>query len=104
MLKITTSFHGDMQAEVRICGTLSESFRVRNSPCQECTLAPTLFNLFFSAVESTWRTDCVEVGVNVLSHPGREIFGDMTAKSRLAVVKVIESQFSDDLALYASTR
>ena len=55
-------------------------------------------------MESTWRTDCVEVGVNELSHPGREIFGDRTAKSRLAVVKVIESQFADDLALYASTR
>ena len=63
-----------------------------------CTLAPTLFNLFFSAAVSTWGTDCVEVGVNVLSHPEREIFGDRTAKSRLAVVKVIESQFTDDLA------
>ena len=36
--------------------------------------------------------------MNVLSHPEREIFGDRTAKSRLAVVKVIESQFTDYLA------
>ena len=104
MLKIIASFHEDMQAEVRIGGVLSESFRVRNGLRQGCTLAPTLFNLFFSAVVSTWRTDCVEVGVNVLSHPGRKLVGDRTAKSRLAVVKVTESQFADDLALYASTR
>ena len=103
MLKIIASFHEDMQAEVRIGGVLSESFRVRNGLRQGCTLAPTLFNLFFSAVVSTWRTDCVEVGVNVLSRPGRKLVGDRTAKSRLAVVKVTESQFADDLALYAST-
>ena len=104
MLKIIASFHEDMQAEVRIGGVLSESFRVRNGLRQGCTLAPTLFNLFFSAVVSTWRTDCVEVGVNVLSRPGRKLVGDRTAKSQLAVVKVTDSQFADDLALYVSTR
>ena len=53
MLKIIASFHENMQAEVRIGGVLSESFRVRNGLRQGCTLAPTLFNLFFSAVVST---------------------------------------------------
>ena len=65
-----------------------------------------VFNFFFSAVVSTWRTDCVKVGADVLSHPGRKLVGDETAKSRLAVVKVTESQFVDDLghlALYAFT-
>ena len=55
---------------------------------------------------STWKTDCVKVGVDVLSHPGKKLVGDETAKSRLAVVKVTESQFVDDLghlALYAFT-
>ena len=80
MLKIITSFHEDTQAEVRIGGALSESFRVRNGLRQGCTQAPTLFNLFFSAVVSTWRTDCVEVGVNVLSHPGRKLVGDRTTQ------------------------
>ena len=84
MLKIITYFYEDMQAEVRIDGALSESFRVRNGLHQGCTLAPTLFNLFFSAVVSTWRTDCVEVGVNVLSCPGRKLVGDKIVKSQLA--------------------
>ena len=58
----------------------------------------------FSAVVSTWRTDCVEVGVNVLSCPGRKLVGDRTTKSWLAIVKVIEFQFGDDLALCTSTQ
>ena len=99
MLKIITSFHEDMRAKVRISGALFESFRVRNGLHQECTLATKLFNLFFSAVVSTWRTDCVVVGVNVLSCPGRKLVGDRTAKSQLGVVKVTDSQFADDLAL-----
>ena len=41
--------------------------------------------------------------MNVLSYPGRKLVGDKTAKFRLAVVKVTESQFADDLVLYAST-
>ena len=40
------------------------NLRVRNGLRQGCTLAPTLLT-FFSAVVSTWRTECVEVGVNV---------------------------------------
>ena len=74
--------------------------------CQGCTLVPTLFNFFFSAEVSTWRTDYVEVGMDVLSHLSivcRKLGGDRTAKSRLAIMKVTKSQFVDDLALYAST-
>lgn len=74
--------------------------------CQGCTLVPTLFNFFFSAEVSTWRTDCIEVGMDVLSHLGivyRKLVGDRTGKSRLAIVKVTDSQFVSDLALYAST-
>ena len=70
---------------------------------QGCTLAPTLFNLFFSAVVSTWRDDCNKVGIDVLSSPGRKLVGDRTVKSQLNVVKVTESQFADNLALYAFT-
>ena len=35
---------------------------------------------------STWRTDCVKVGVDVLFHHGSKLVGDRTAKSQLAVV------------------
>ena len=67
-------------------------------------LAPALFNLDFSVVVSTWKTDSVEVGVDVLSCPGRKLVTDRITKSPLVVVKVTEFHFADDLALYASTR
>jgi len=66
-------------------------------------LAPILFNLYFSAIVSYWRSDCVEVGIEVLSRPGRKLVGDWMVKFRLNVVKVTESQFADDLVLYASS-
>ena len=50
MLKIVRSFHEGMHAVVRVGGTLPEYFEVRNGLRQGCTLAPTLFNLYFSAV------------------------------------------------------
>ena len=102
ILKIITSFHEDMQAEVRIGGALSEFFRVRNGLRQGCILAPIPFNLFVSAVVSTLKNDRVEFGVDVLSRHRWKSVGDRTAKSWLAVVKVAESQFADDLALYAA--
>ena len=101
MLRIVRSFHEDMQAEVRVGGVLSDTFKVRSGLRQGCTLAPMLFIIYFGAVVSTWRDDCVDIGVDVLSRPGRRLVGDRTAKSRL---RITESQFVDDLALFASTR
>ena len=89
----------DMQAEVRVGGVLSDTFRVRSGLRQGCTLAPTLFIMYFGAVVATWRDDCGDVGVDVLSRPGRRLVGDRTAKSRLNVVRIAESQFADDLLL-----
>ena len=60
--------------------------------------------IYFSAVVSTWQDDCIDIGVDVLSRPGRRLIGDRTAKSSLNVVRIAESQFADDLALFASTR
>jgi len=59
--------------------------------------------LYFSAMVTTWRCDCDEVGVDVLSLPRRKLVSDQTAKIRLNTVKVTESIFVDDLALYASS-
>ena len=67
-----------------------------------CTVAPALFNLYFSAVVSTWRSDCDDV--DVLFCLRRKLIGDQTAKSWLSTVLVMESQFSDDLTLYTSSR
>ena len=67
-------------------------------------MAPTLFNIYFSAVVGGWWQSCPEAGIQVVYRHRRKLVGDRTAKSRLSVVKVTESQFADDVALYASSR
>jgi len=67
MLKIVRSFHEGMLAVVKVGGSVSECFEVKYGLQQGCTLAPTLFNLYFSAVVKVWRCDCNIVGLDVLS-------------------------------------
>ena len=104
MLNIIKSLHEGMQAEVRVGDSRSGSFQVRNGLRQGCTLAPTLFSIYFSAVVANWHGGCSETGGNVLFQHRKKLVGDKTAKSRLCTVRVTESQFADDAALYAGFR
>eukprot|EP00117_Sycon_ciliatum_P029867 scpid93202/ scgid23680/ len=67
------------------------------------TLAPALFNLYFSAVVATWRTASSVPGVDFRYRVGRKLVGDRTAKSRLSPACLTESQFADDAALYTTS-
>ena len=98
LLKIVKSFHEGMYAEVRVGSQTTEKFEVWNGLRQGCTLAPTLFNIYISAVVANWRNRHEEVGVNVLYNHGRKL-----VKSRLKEVKVTETQFADDPALCFAT-
>jgi len=102
MVNIIKSFHEGMEASVRVGGTFTESFEVVLR--QGCTMAPTLFNLYFNAMVSVWHERCGEISVSVLYKFGRKLMGDRTAKSRLSRAQVSESQFADDLALCAVNR
>ena len=93
-----------MHAEVRAGTTTMEKFRVRNGLRQGYTLAPTLFNIYSSAVVANWRDDSPKAGVNVLYKHGRKLAGDRTATARLSEVTVTETQFADDAALYNITK
>ena len=104
MLSVVKSFHDGMQAEVRIGPASTKSFEVKNGLRQGCTLAPTLFNVYFSGMVASWRSKHVSEGVNVLYRIGRKLVGDRTTKSRLQEVKVTETQFADDAALYSTSR
>ena len=81
--------------------TVTDSFEVRNGLRQGCTMAPTLFNLYFNAMVIVWYEQCGEIGVPVLYKYGRELVRDRMTKSRLSRVWISESQFADNLALYA---
>ena len=50
MLNVVKSFYEGMHAEVRVGSTVTDRFEVQNGLRQGCTLAPTLFNIYFSAI------------------------------------------------------
>ena len=52
MLSVIRSFHDGMLAQVRVGGDLTtNSIEVKNEVWQGCTLAPSLFNIYFSAMQ-----------------------------------------------------
>ena len=69
MCGLVRSLHDGMEARVRVVGSVTESILVKNGLRQGCTLAHTLFSLYFSAVRY---------------RGGRRLVGDRTRKSRLA--------------------
>ena len=104
MLSIIRSFHEGMQAEVSVKDMTTDTIEVMNELRQGCTLAPTLFNIYYSAVVADWRNRCLAVGVDVRICHGRKLVGDRTAKSRLSKLRISESQFADDTAIYTTKR
>ena len=103
LLGLVQSLHEGMEARVRLPNVVTDNINVRNGLRQGCTLAPTLFNLYFSAVVSSWRRQSSVPGVRVRYRVGRKLVGDRTAKSRLVSTDVTESQFADDAALYTTS-
>ena len=63
MLKVIRSFHDGICAKIRVGVSSTESFEVRNGLRQGCTLAPTLFNIYFSGMVANWRCGCTEACV-----------------------------------------
>ena len=104
MLSIIKSFHDGMQAEIRVGDTTTDRIEVQNGLRQGWTLAPSVFNIYFSAVVAYWRARCREVGVTVGYKHGRKFVGDRTAKSHLDRTRITESQFADDIAVYTTSR
>ena len=103
LLSLVKSFHEGTHAQVRVGTTTTKKFKVRNGLRQSYTLAPTLFNIYSSAVVANWRDESPEAGVNVLYKHGSKLVGDRTATARLSEVTVTETQFADDAGLYNIT-
>ena len=77
---VIKSFHDSMLAQVRVGrDSTTNSIEVKNGVQEGCTLAPSLFNIYFSAMVACLRARCPEAGFT-------------------------KSQFADDAAVYASTR
>ena len=81
--------HEGKTAEVRVGSTTTDSTEVKNGLRQGCTIAPTLFNLYFSAMVTCWRSRCPQAGVTVRYKHGKKLVGDRTAKLGLQKVGII---------------
>ena len=53
MVSVVKSFHEEMNAEVRVGSSSTDVFDMNNDVHQGCTLAPTLFDLYFNVIVST---------------------------------------------------
>ena len=102
MGNITKSFHEGMQTSVSMNGEMTPEFEVRNGLRQGCTIAPTLFNLYFNAVVNAWRDRCKPIGIDILYKLGGKLVGERTRKPETTVLT--EFLFADDAAAVCSTR
>ena len=86
ILSVIKSLHEGMTAVMRVGDSSTDVIEVTNGLRRGCTLAPTLFNLYFSAMVRCWRDQCPQAGVTVRYRAGRKLVGDRTAKFRLQKV------------------
>jgi hypothetical protein len=109
MVAVIRSFHDGMTAVVRADGTKSESFNVSNGLRQGCTMAPVLFNLYFSAVMGQWRESCTGLGIT-LNHNNTPAYKNRLLSKKASQSKshqprlYTEFQFADDAAAITTKR
>jgi len=65
MVELIQSLHEGMFVTVTIRGGRSEPFSVQNGLHQGCTIAPTLFIMYFSLVIDIWSSLCQVAGIEV---------------------------------------
>ena len=80
----------------------STTIWVRNGLHQGCTIAPTLFILYFEQVIQCWLHRCNAVGIEVLYKIGGKLVGECTRRPSL--VQLNECLFADDTALICTSR
>ena len=86
-----------MTARVRFLQELSEIFMVENGLRQGCTLAPTMFTLYFEAVMEDWRERCgTSLGVKLRS----KLDGSLIKNARTTggqIIEITDFEFADDM-------
>ena len=102
LVNIIKSMHEGMKAEVTIDGQVTPEFEVNNGLRQGCTIAPTLFNLYFIMVIACWRERCQSLGVDILYKCGGKLIRERTRRPNNTTVN--ELLFADDTAVVSTTR
>ena len=102
LVNIIRSLHDGMKTEVTMDGTTTPEIEVTNGLRQGCTIAPTLFNLYFNFVMELWRKRSKPFGVEVHYKCGGRLVGERTSRPLQTIAT--ELQFADDAALVGSSR
>ena len=104
-LQMVIQLHDGQLGRVRIAGTLSKPFEIKNGVKQGCVLAPTLFSIFFSAVVNQAFTSTEDNGesVYIRTRSSGSLFDIKRLRSNtLVTTKIVrELLFADDAALVA---
>ena len=69
------SMHNGVKAEVSADSATTPEIEVTNGihVCQACTIAPTLFNLYFNFVIQQWHKMCQPFDLEILYKRGRKL-------------------------------
>ena len=102
MIELIRSLHDGMSATVTVGGGRSEPFSVWNGLRQGCTIAPTLFILYFGLVIDRWLNRYQAAGVEVQFKLGGRLVGERTKIPNSFVLS--ECLFADNTALVCSCR
>ena len=102
MIELIRSLHDGISATVTVGGGRSEPFSVWNGLHQGCTIAPTLFILYFGLVIDRWLDRYQAAGMEVQFKLGGRLVGERTKRPSSFVLS--ECLFADDAALVCSCR
>ena len=102
LIELMQSLHDGISATVTVGGGRSEPFFIQNGLRQGCTIAPTLFILYFGLVIDSQCGWCTVVGVKVQFKLGGKLVEERTRRPNSFVLS--ECLFTDNAALVCSCR
>ena len=91
-----------MKAEVSVSGGTTPAIEVNSGLRQGCTIAPTLFNLYFNMVITCWRDRCQPFGVDIFYKCSGKLTGERTRSP--SSFTATELLFADDAAAVSTSR
>ena len=103
-LSMIREFHDGMSARVIEHGTQSDPFPVTNGVKQGCTMAPTLFAIFFAAMLHEAFRD-IDIGIYIQYRTSGKLFNlrRLQASSKITEALIRELLFADDCGLCTHT-
>ena len=105
IIEIVKSFCNGVKARMRVDRQLLDEIEVNNSLCQECTMAPTLLNLYTCVVAERCLERVKDVeskGTYLLYKSDKQVFCTSNRNAQDALL--YKGEFLDDVVLLAWTR